>query len=553
VSRLACAEAFLVLAVLLVALGASPAFIDEYTSVKWYALEAVAAAWLVCERLMCGGRGLPAFVRRTWALWAVLAGWVVVGSLRHGAAWAMAPLLARAAFVALALASYWSFRRTGLRLGPLRGAVATAAAVVVALGLLQMAGLRPLPWLTGGDQRSATLGNVNMAAQLVGLALVVLVSGLPGPERTARSRLAALLGGASLAYLFLSGTRSVAVALAAALAVLALVRRLPLGALARMGALAAALVLGLLPLDPGPLAPQARASKEMSARLRLAVWSDTLGLVRDHPLGVGAGNFESAFIPYALAGRSRPGEALVFRSPHNEYLRLLAEEGVPGGIVLSALLLLLVREVNRSPTVRAWRSDAGAILASCGAFLAVEAFFQFPFEMAFPSLLAAVLLGLALAATDAPPEEAGAPVVHETPSSRLWHTLALALAAGIALGTVRLGLAEALFVTRGDDPAALERACSLDPRRVEACVQAAWLRSRAGDHPAAQGLLEGVLSLSPHYFPATKLLAEDRLIAGDREVGCRYARGYDASFGGTSSLREFVAQQCPTRPASEAR
>ena len=53
--RLACSGAPLGLAVVLVAFAASPGFIDPFTSVKWYALEAVAAGWLVSEQLLCRG------------------------------------------------------------------------------------------------------------------------------------------------------------------------------------------------------------------------------------------------------------------------------------------------------------------------------------------------------------------------------------------------------------------------------------------------------------------------------------------------------------------
>jgi O-antigen ligase len=548
--RLGCSGAPLGLAVLLVALAASPRFVDPFTSVKWYVLEAVAAGWLLSERLLCRGRGLPSFVRRTWIGWAVLATWVALGAVRQGPAWAVAPLVARGSFVAVTVASYWFFRRTALGLGALRGAVSAAAAVVVTLGLLQMAGLRPLPWLTGGDQRSATFGNVNMAAQFVGLAMVVLLSGLPRFAKAIHRHLADALGGASLAYVFLAGTRSVGVALAVALAVLALVRRLRVGTLVRMGAVAAALVLVLVRVDSGPLGPAAQASKRMSARLRLAVWSDTLDLVHDHPLGVGAGNFEAAFIPYALSGRSRPGARLVFRSPHNDYLRLLAEEGIGGAIVLLALLLFLLRDLHRRPAIGSWRSDAGALLASCGAFLSVEAVFQFPFEMAFPSLLAAILLGLAFAATET---SLAPPTASEPSAAWPWSLFSVALALAIAAGLARLATADVLSATRHEDQAALERACALDPRRVEACVQAAWLRSRAGDHPAAQRLLEDVLAHSPDYFPAIKLLAEDLLFSGDREAGCRYARAYAALLGEASSLGPRVEEACLRPGTSDAR
>jgi O-antigen ligase len=535
--RLGCGDVPLVLAVLLVAFAVSPAFVDCYTSVKWYALQAVAAAWLLSERLLCGSRGLPAFVRRRWLGCAALAAWVVGGSLRQGPAWAAAPLLARASFVALVVSAYWSFRRSGLRLEALRGSVALASAIVVALGLLQMSGLRPLPWLAGGDQRSATFGNVNMAAQFAGLALVVQFSRSRGPgEATGRRIIMEVLGVGGFGYVVLAGTRSVAVSLLAAFVVLALVRR-TVASLVRAGfVLAATLVVVLAPLarpETVPLGPPGSASKVASARWRLAVWSDTLDLVRDRPLGVGAGNFEHAFIPYALAGRSRPGEHLVFRSPHNDYLRLLAEDGVPGAILLLALFLLLVRELRRAPAF-GWRSDVGALLASCGGFLAVEAIFQFPFEMAFPALLAAVLLGLAFAAIDG---AGGTTPVGDETSISCWGTLVvIVVVVATIAGLLRIATAEILFVSRRNDPTALERACTLDPRRVDACVQAAWLRSREGEHASARKLLEGVLRRSPQYFPAIRLLAEDRLAVGDREAGCRWVRAYEALLGDASSL-----------------
>jgi len=543
-----CSRALLAVAIPLVALAASPRFLDQFTSVKWYVLEAVAAALLLAERLLCASRGLPAFVRRTWAGWAGLGALVVLGSLRQGLGWATAPLVARASFVAVALASCWHFRRTGLRLGPLRASVAVAAVVVIALGLLQCAGHQPLPWLTAGDGRSATFGNVNIAAQFVGLALVVLISGRSGAA-------VEVFAGGGFAYVFLAGTRSVALALGMALVVLAVARRLTLWPLLRMATIAsvvAGVVLQVAPQGSGPFSPSVETSKQMSARLRLAVWGDTIDFIRDHPLGVGAGNFEHAFIPYALRGRSRPGETLVYRSPHNDFLRLLAEEGLLGGILLLTLLGLLVLEVNRSQATGWWRSEAGALLGSAGAFFVVEAFFQFPFEMAAPALLGAILLGLALACAEGAPH--GGAAERPRPGGpwpeRAGDAACVLLALAIGVGLQRVATAEYLFVNHRDDVASLERSCVLDPRRVEACVEAAWLHSRTGDHGRARSLLGTVLHRSPHYFPAIKLLAEDLLVTGEREAGCRQVRAYEDLLGGASTIRREIGTACP--PGTDA-
>jgi hypothetical protein len=379
-----------------------------------------------------------------------------------------------------------------------------------------------------------------MAAQFVGLALAVGLSGPPPLARRSRF-LGEALRGCVLAYLVLAGTRSVGLALGAAILVLARLGRLQAGTVLRPAA-AAALVVALVEVvAPGAAGTVPEGSKATSAGMRLAVWQDSLILVRDHPLGVGAGNFEHAFMPYALTGRSRPGEGLVFRSPHNDYLRFVAEEGIPASLFLLLLGLLLLRELNRSTVMGRWRSEAGAFLAGTGTFLAVEAFFQFPFEMAASALVAAILLGLALSA-------AGGPAL-DPPQTAAGTTrgrvACLGLAVLLVAGTLRTATAERLAAQR--DASSVERACRLDPRRLDACVERAWLDSREGHHTTVQERLRRILEASPAYLPALKLRAEDLLASGRRDEGCAAARDYDRLLQGRSSLRGTLLAQCEGR------
>jgi hypothetical protein len=533
------AHAFVVLAFLTVPLVASSRFADQFTSVKWYALEALGLAWFVSEWLR--RPPWPSVSRRAALTLAAIAVLVVAGSLRQGLAWATEPLLARAGFVLVALAAFACFRRTGLALGPLHAAVAAACAAVTGLGFLQLAGLRPLAWLTAGDQVSATFGNVNMAAQFVALALVIVLAtfGEDAPPGRAKGAFVPLVVAAGLVYLHILGARSPSLALVGALAFLLLVHRqaAPTVRVAAVGALLVAL-LRLLPGAAGP--PQSGGTsvhKLQSVSVRLAVWSDTLRLVREHPLGVGAGNFEQAFIPYALGGRTRPDESLVFRSPHNEYLRVLAEEGLVTSALLAVLLIGLARALSRSPTGSSWHSPPGRLLGSLAVFLAIEAFFQFPFEMAFPSLTAAVALGLAGACLATP---AAAPRI-----GAVGNVMLVVAIAGFSWALVRVVQAELLWVGNRNDVQALEKSCRLDPRRLDACTQGAWLRIRSGDHEAGRRALVKVLERAPHYFPAIKLLGEDSMARGDRETGCCYLGLYDALFDGRSTVHDRLLLACP--------
>ena len=281
--------------------------------------------------------------------------------------------------------------------------------------------------------------------------------------------------------------------------------------------------------------------------MRLDVWKATLALIRDHPLGVGSGNFGDAFIPYQLGLRAIQGGTVLFCTPHNEYLRTMAEEGVVFTVVTGGLLLLLIRRVAAAPEVARGRSDRGSLLVSGGAFFAVEAFFQFPFGTAYGCLMAAVLLGMALATVEPPVLNAGAPATGHG-SSASWRMLGT-IAAVAALALLARGVAsEWLFVNRNRDVSAQDAACSLDPRNLPACVTAAWLRAGAGERREARAGLVHVLQRAPYYHPAIRMLGEIAAADGDRRGACLYLWTYDELFRGRSSVHSRLGSLCDGTP-----
>ena len=526
------ADAVLFLAFLAVPLAFSPAFADPYTTAKWYVVHAVAAAWLVLEACALGSRGWPGFVRRhPWpiAALALLGAWSVA---RGGILWGQALAADRAACAALALCAAWHFARNGGRTGAVVAGTGVAAAATISLGLAQASGVLLPHALAAREGPAALFGNVNMAAQYVGLALVlVLPVTVAGRARPAWNAFRVALGVAGAVYLYVLASRSVLLALAAAGIALAGLtrRRLFAGA-----AVAAAALLAVVWIGPARgLDPEAAARKASSVRLRLALWSDSLGLVRDHPLGVGAGDFEHAFLPYQAAGRLEPQESLVYRSPHQEYLRYLAEDGVPFVAVAALLLAMLARDWRRAPPIPA---PLSALVAGWGAFLAVESLFQFPLALAFGGMAAAVTVGAALAAVDGAPPGDGLRLP--------WVAGALAAAALILAASARVAASERVLVAAPDDGAALARACALDPRNLLACVTAAWVEEREGDRPRARARLAAVLDRAPSYPPALKLLGEIALAAGDHAEACRRLSQYDALFRGKSRAHGAAVRAC---------
>ncbi len=553
-SRPGCAD-FVVLALFLaVPLAASPRFPDQFTTVKWLVLEALAVAWFLTEVWRCGGRGWPAFVRERWPAGLLLVALPLLGGWRSGLAWAAPALLDRLSFVLLALAAYWYFRRNGGRTGFVVLGAGVAAGCVVLWALGQTLGWQPFPSLSAGDQRSASFGNVNMTAQFLGFAVILLLAGPEdGCRGRARSALRTALVVATFVSLYFLSCRSVFLALGAGLTVLLATRRLSAGSLTRM--LGAATVLVLLLLRYGPvglphfLSPRVQADKALSVQMRLEVWKSTLGLIGDHPLGVGSGNFGDAFIPYQLGVGLISGELVLFRTPHNEYLRVLAEEGMVFGAVAAVLLISLGGQLSGCPRLARWRSGPGPLLGAGAALLAVEAFFQFPFGTAFGCLAAAVLLGLAFAVLEPGAPSAATGRLH-LGSRWLWRGPGTLVAATALVLLGRVVASDLLLASHPGEATALEAACRLNPRNLPACVTAAWLRARVGDEQQARRLLHETLQRSPYYHPAIRLLGETAAAAGHREEACLYLWIYDELFRGRSPVHPAVLNFCGgVRPA----
>ena len=135
-------------------------------------------------------------------------------------------------------------------------------------------------------------------------------------------------------------------------------------------------------------------------------WSATARMVADRPLaGMGEGRFREAYPPYqarAIASLRKPEGVAVpaapVESPHNDYLQVAADLGIPGLLLLLWGLGFLVQEGYRATRraegpERAWRAGSlGGVTA-----LLVAAFFGYPLHTASGLFLAGVLSALAVA------------------------------------------------------------------------------------------------------------------------------------------------------------
>ncbi len=252
-------------------------------------------------------------------------------------------------------------------------AVLLSLGVVSAYGLLQVAGLDPYTWASGGlPQRFSTMGNINFAAGYTAMAVPVAaaVALLPGwPQGWRLTGVALLLAG--IAYMALNGSSQGPVAAAAGLGLVVaawlLSRRRTQGRTApptgsRRIVWAACGVLALAAFAAvvvrfGPAALGGFSERQY-------FWGAAVGIFADNPvLGTGLESFRDNFTRY------RAPEHAVFLgfdgadSPHNLPLSML----VSGGLPLALLYLAFVGYVG-------WVLVRGLLVSPPGRLVGLAAF-----------------------------------------------------------------------------------------------------------------------------------------------------------------------------------
>jgi O-antigen ligase len=115
---------------------------------------------------------------------------------------------------------------------------------------------------------------------------------------------------------------------------------------------------------------------------RLDIWRDSLAILKDHPLGIGLGNFKDVYPVYNV---SRISDTR-FLYAHNDYLQLLVEAGIPGFIALvSGFFIFLGKSFHKVKRMKPQHDPLRFFLA-IGALsglvsIAFHSFFDFNLHM----------------------------------------------------------------------------------------------------------------------------------------------------------------------------
>jgi O-antigen ligase len=121
------------------------------------------------------------------------------------------------------------------------------------------------------------------------------------------------------------------------------------------------------------------------------IWQDTWTMIKANPvLGVGIGGFETAYPQY-----SHSDGALIVGQAHNDYLQVLADAGLLGGLLALWFLALIFREIFRGIKSRDALLSAIAQGSGAGIFaILVHSIFDFNLQLPSNALLFLLLVAV---------------------------------------------------------------------------------------------------------------------------------------------------------------
>lgn len=112
-----------------------------------------------------------------------------------------------------------------------------------------------------------------------------------------------------------------------------------------VGAISVAILAGIIWIGPDKVVGRIANSGEQTFYTNRGwIWQDTLSMIASNPIsGVGIGAYETAYPIYS----GRDGSLRV-EFAHNDYLQILADGGIIGGVIAAAFLLVFARTFSRS-------------------------------------------------------------------------------------------------------------------------------------------------------------------------------------------------------------
>lgn len=284
--------------------------------------------------------------------------------------------------------------------------------------------------------------------------------------------------------------------------------------------------------------------KKGNIQTRISRWKNTLQIIEDHPFGIGPGNYEFLY-PLYHSKEEKDVELTEYnlvRSPHNGYLTVLVQNGIPFFITFVLLVGLLFKRGWSLLRSQNYRLCPEMMLISSGLiFIFIDAIFAFPMEMAFPFYCTAILCGFYFRKVF--------PIISFSDSVRGRMTKVILCSFLFYIGDVGLVFLHSKWVegARVDDYSNVEFSCRMFPSNWRVCLRKARLEMEQGNYFEAEKTAKEMLSFHPDFYPTLAVLTPALFLQGKHKEGCEIAKRYDSIFDSASSFHEDNLRFCSSQ------
>lgn len=500
---------------------------DHFSVIKWFAVNTLA---VLCTIYLLTFKKFPSPYFPRWVVGALVFSIFifVLHLVFQQTRIVNFPLADRLSLIVLIYYFFVFFKENKVDLKLLFYPTMAAATLVSLYGFYQITTMK-----NPTDDFSSTFGNTNMTAQFLGFAILITLFTEPWGEKkfSKIDGLRIFVFFISTVYLTLLMCRSVSLGLAICVPFLFLKFRLTRAALL-CGIAAFAVATGVyLRAKPAESLQRTKQFELQNATTnqRWVMWNQSVRLLQDHPFGIGPASYEFGSIHYMINTDFPPQENLVFKSPHNEFLRFAVEDGIPFLVFMGmAWFWLLSTRIHRP-----WNSESIFYIVFAILWL-TEMSFQFPFENAYPSFLISIMAGRALA---------------QNKSSKDLNPWIVRFA-GLMILFMLLFLASRMFYGKYLEGAAKGRieinkaACEVYPDNWRPCITYASDSVDAKKWQAADEVLREVLERTPYNFAALKVWGVLALRTNNQMQGCAAVWVYDQIFSSKSTLHPVLDKYC---------
>jgi hypothetical protein len=271
--------------------------------------------------------------------------------------------------------------------------------------------------------------------------------------------------------------------------------------------------------------------KESSLSERWDMILNSLYLIRDYPWGVGLGRFELGARPYMqnlspIAFNEHYSEIF---SPHNEILRMCAEEGILASLVMFLFFVSFVFPFRKLKEISKKCPESIAFLI----FFGFQFLFQYPLMQPFPLLLVPFVLAYT------------AHYVGILEPTSLYGVWWVGRVLGVIFVFIAMCMAISLYITTHhfNDLEMNKKAYSLWKNK-NLLGNILFMSYSSKQYKVAIRYATQELKKEPCHALAQKYLGLSLLMDGDRKNGCDYLKKYDSLFRNHSSVHKKIEKYC---------